>query len=144
MVKLRMRKIFPMIALLFALVCMGPQACAAKGDALNADEAKGILIELIPNVKILHVQQSAIAGLWEIGIDINGQKAIVYMDNAKKYIISPITRGEIIDIKTKASLTQESFQKINKVDVSTIPLKDALVMGDKTAKNKIIVFDDPD
>lgn len=123
---------------------MGPEACAAKGDALTADEAKEILNEVIPNVKIIHVKQSPMAGLWEVAIDMNGQKAIVYLDHAKKHIISPITRGEIIDMKTKTSLTAESFQKINKVDVSKIPLKDALVMGDKTAKNKIIVFDDPD
>ncbi|MBI5076074.1 MAG: hypothetical protein HZB62_13025 [Nitrospirae bacterium] len=140
-----MRKILTLIIILFALVCMRPEAiAAAKGDPLNAEEAKGILNDLIPNVKIIHVKQSPVAGLWEIGIDMGGKKAIVYVDHAKKHIISPITRGEIFDIKSKTSLTQESFQKINKVDVSKIPLKDALVMGDKTAKNKIIVFSDPD
>jgi thiol:disulfide interchange protein DsbC len=140
-----MRKIRIVIFVLIALVSIGPQAfAAAKGDTLNAEEAKAILSELIPNVKIIHVKQAPVAGLWEIGIDMNGQKAIVYLDHSKKHIISPITRGEIYDIKTKTSLTQESFQKINKVDVSKIPLKDALVLGDKTAKNKIIVFSDPD
>ena len=133
------------ISLLIALVFTGSQACAAaKGDSLSAEEAKGILNEVIPNVKIIHVKQSPVAGLWEIGIDMNGQKAIVYLDHAKKHIISPITRGEIYDIKAKASLTQESFQKINKVDVSQIPLKNAIVLGENTAKNKIIVFSDPD
>lgn len=140
-----MRKIWIMTFALVAILSMGPQACAAaKGDALNAEEAKSILNEVIPNVKIIHVKQSPMAGLWEIGIDMNGQKAIVYLDHAKKHIISPITRGEIYDIKDKTSLTQESFQKINKVDVSKIPLKDAIVLGDKTARNKIIVFSDPD
>ena len=124
---------------------MRPEAsAAAKGDTLNAEEARAILNELIPNVKIIHVKQSPVAGLWEVAVDMGGKKAIVYLDHAKKHIISPITRGEIYDIQAKTSLTQESFQKINKVDVSKIPLKDALVLGDKTAKNKIIVFDDPD
>jgi len=139
-----MRKIWILIFVLFALVFMRPEAYAAKGDTLNAEEAKVILNELIPNVKIIHVKQSPMAGLWEIAVDMGGKKAIVYLDHAKKHIISPITRGEIYDIKAKASLTQESFQKINKVDVSKIPLKDALVLGDKTARNKIIVFSDPD
>jgi len=111
---------------------------------LNAEQAKTILKDLIPNVKIINVQPAPITGLWEIGIDTGGKKAIVYLDYAKKNIISPATRGEVINIKTKTSLTQESFQKINKVDVSQIPLTNALVMGDKTAKHKVIVFDDPD
>jgi len=132
------------ITLLIALVFTGSQACAAAKGDLNAQEAQTILNEVIPNVKIIHVKQSPVAGLWEIGIDMNGQKAIVYLDHAKKHIISPITRGEIYDIKAKASLTQESFQKINKVDVSQIPLKNAIVLGENTAKNKIIVFSDPD
>lgn len=140
-----MRKILTLILILFALACLGPEAiAAAKGDALSPEEAKTVLNELIPDVKIIHVKQSPVAGLWEVGIEMKGKKAILYLDHTKKYVISPITRGELFDIKAKTSLTQESFQKINKVDVSKIPLKDALVMGDKTAKNKIIVFSDPD
>ncbi len=140
-----MRKILTLIVILFALISMRPEAVAsAKGDILSNEEAKTVLNELMPDVKIIHVKQSPLAGLWEIGVDMKGKKAIVYLDHTKKYVISPITRGEIFDIKAKTSLTQESFQKINKVDVSKIPLKDALVLGDKTAKNKVIVFSDPD
>ena len=137
-----MRAIWTLILIFATLVVVGAGACAPS--TLTNEEAKTVLGELIPNVKIIHVKQSPIAGLWEIGIETGGKKAIVYLDNAKKHIISPITRGDIIDIKTKTSLTQESFQKINKVDVSKIPLKDTLVLGDKMAKNKVIVFDDPD
>lgn len=119
------------------------QDCS-KCHTLSAEQAKTLLKDLIPNVKIIHVQPAPITGLWEIGIDTGGRKAIVYLDYAKKNIISPATRGEVISIATKSSLTQESFQKINKVDISQIPLSNALVMGDKTAKHKVIVFDDPD
>ncbi|NJD57764.1 MAG: hypothetical protein FIA94_15360 [Nitrospirae bacterium] len=119
------------------------QDCA-KCHTLSAEQAKAILNNLIPNVKIINVQHAPITGMWEIGIDMSGKKAIVYLDYAKKHIISPATRGEIVDIGTRASLTQESFQKINKVDASQIPLTNALVMGEKAAKHKVIVFDDPD
>lgn len=131
---------FPGSAFPFA---KGDQDCS-KCHTLSAEQAHTLLKDLIPNVKILHVQPAPITGLWEIGIDTGGRKAIIYLDYAKKNIISPATRGEVIDIKTKTSLTQESFQKINKVDISQIPLSNALVMGDKTAKHKIVVFDDPD
>lgn len=119
------------------------QDCS-KCHTLNAEQARNILSDLIPNVKVLLVQPSPVTGLWEIGIDTGGRKAIVYLDYAKKHIISPATRGEVVNIKTKANLTQDSFQKINKVDASKIPLKDALILGEKTAKHKVIVFDDPD
>lgn len=139
--------------MLFFLVLAFPGKASpfAKSDqdcatchTLNAEQAKTILNDLIPNVKVILVQPAPITGLWEIGIDMGGRKAIVYLDYAKKNIISPATRGEVISIKTRTSLTQESFQKINKIDPSQIPLKDALLFGDKTAKHKVIVFDDPD
>ena len=71
---------------LFALVTLSPEAFAAKGDSLSAEEARTILNEVIPNVKIIHVKQSPVAGLWELGIDMGGKKAIVYLDHAKKRI----------------------------------------------------------
>lgn len=135
-----MRKIWFITFALIAALCLGALAYAAKADALNAEEARTILNELIPNVKILYVKQAPVAGLWEVGIDSSGRKNVLYLDHAKKHLIS----GNVVNIKAKANLTQESFQKINKVDVSKISLKNALVMGDKTAKHKIIVFDDPD
>lgn len=131
---------FPEGAFSFAITDQDCKNC----HTLNTEQAKTILKDLIPNVKIINIQPAPITGLWEIGIDTGGKKAIVYLDYAKKHIISPATRGEVITIKTKTNLTQESFQKINKVDASQIPLTNALVMGDKTAKHKVIVFDDPD
>ncbi|MBI5846966.1 MAG: hypothetical protein HZB31_03305 [Nitrospirae bacterium] len=130
-----------MTFVLLSVLSLGPQACmAAKGDTLSAEEAKTILSELSPNVKVLYVQPAPVTGLWEVGVETNGKKAVLYIDHAKKHLVS----GNVVNIKTKTNLTQESFQKINKVDVSKIPLKDALVLGDKTAKNKVIVFSDPD
>jgi thiol:disulfide interchange protein DsbC len=64
----------------------------------------------------------------------------VYVHFSKNHVIS----GEIFDIKEKKSLTRERMADINRVDVSQIPLADALVMGEKDAKHKVIVFDDPD
>ena len=136
-----MRKIVMIALTLLLVVCMSQSAIAeAKGEMLTAEEARVALKDLIPNVKVLSVGQAPIAGLWEVAIDSGGRKGIVYLDHAKKYLVS----GNIHDIKTKANLTQESLQKITKVDASRIPLQDALVLGDRSAKNKVIVFSDPD
>jgi thiol:disulfide interchange protein DsbC len=149
-----MRKITLLIVLAAFLVLSGHGDAYAfsKGDqdcskchTITKEQAKSIMDNLFPNVKIIHAQPSPITGLWEIGIDVNGIKAIVYLDYAKNHIISPqATGGNVVDLKTKTNLTQESLQNISKVDVSQIPLKDALFMGDEKAKYKVIVFDDPD
>ena len=91
-------------------------------------------------MKVLEVRPAQVKGLFEVAVESKGQKGILYVDSSKKYIIS----GSILDVKTKTNFTQERYSDINKVDVSKIPLDDALVMGDKDAKYRVIVFDDPD
>ena len=60
---------------------------------------------------------------------------IASIDCSKRYIIL----GDLLDTKDKRNLTQERLTEINKVDVSSIPLDDALVMGDKSAPHRLIV-----
>jgi thiol:disulfide interchange protein DsbC len=140
---------------LLFILCIAALVISARGNAsafdkcgqecekchtLNVDQAKEVFKELGPNIDILGVQPGPIKGLWEVDIESGGRKNVVYLDFSKKKVIA----GNIIDVKTKTSYTQESLQKINKVDVSSIPLDNSVVIGDKDAKYKIIVFDDPE
>ncbi len=111
-----------------------------KCHHLKNDEAQSLLKDVFPDVKVLGVRPFPFKGLWEIAIEGRGQKGIVYVDFSKKHIVS----GAIFDLKTKANLTQERQIEISKVDVSKIPLDDAIVMGAKEAKHRVIVFSDPD
>jgi thiol:disulfide interchange protein DsbC len=111
-----------------------------KCHQITNDEILNLFKELIPDAKVLDVRPSFVKGIWEIAIETKGQKGIVYVDFSKKYIVS----GAMFNVKTKANLTQERLIEINKVDVSQIPLNDALVMGNKEARHRVIVFDDPD
>jgi len=52
--------------------------------------------------------------------------------------------GAVFNLKTKTNLTGDRLYSLNRVDISQIPLGDALVMGDKNAQYKVVVFDDPD
>jgi len=117
----------------------GDQDCL-KCHFLNADQAKEALKALIPDITIINVGPAPLKGLWEIGMESGGKKGILYLDFSKKNLIA----GNIFDIKTRTSYTQESLTKISKVDFSQIPLENSVVMGDKDAKYKIVVFDDPD
>ena len=115
------------------------QDCSAC-HTLSVDQAAKTLQPVIPDVKILEVTPGPIKGLWEVGVVSRGQKGIIYIDYSTKKVIS----GTILDVTTKTNFTQESFSRINKVDVTQIPLNNALVMGDSKAPNRVIVFDDPD
>ena len=111
-----------------------------KCHRITNDEILSLVKELVPDAKVLDVRTSFVKGIWEIAIEAKGQKGIIYVDFSKKYIVT----GAILNVKAKTNVTQERLIEINKVDVSQIPLDDALVMGDKDAKLRIIVFDDPD
>ena len=123
----------------YAFVQGAEQECV-KCHTLNAEQAKDVLSQLAPDVKILDIQPAPVAGFWEIGLQAGGQKSILYLDFSKKKLLL----GNVLDIKTRTNYTKTSFDKINKVDLSQVPLENSLVMGDKDAKYKIIVFDDPD
>ncbi len=112
----------------------------SKCHTLKKEEAAALIKLLDPNIKILNIKLTPLKSLWEIDVESGGKKAVVYIDITKKYLIS----GQILDIKSKRNLTQESGETLNKIDPSKIPLNDALVLGDKNAKKRVIVFTDPD
>ncbi|MCX7793998.1 MAG: XTP/dITP diphosphatase [Thermodesulfovibrionales bacterium] len=93
-----------------------------------------------PDLKVTDVIDSPLKGLWEVNFESQGRKGLVYIDYGKKFIIA----GNIFSSSTKENLTQERLSYLNRVDPSKIDLKDALVLGKKGAKYKVIVFDDPD
>jgi thiol:disulfide interchange protein DsbC len=141
-----MRKVILSAVIVFLLCPAFSYAFSSKGQdcskchTLKKEEAVTLLKGVIPNPKILDIRMTPLKAMWELDVEADGKKGIVYLDFSKKYLIS----GSIIEIKTKQNLTQERFSEITKVNVSQIPLKDALVMGDKNARLKVIVFDDPD
>lgn len=122
----------------YGFATMG-QDCS-KCHTLKKEEAEALIKEIIPNPSVTAINQSAAPAVWEVAVEAGGQKGIIYIDYSKKHLFL----GSLIDIKEKRNITQERFAELNKVDPAAIPLGDALVMGDKDATHKIIVFSDPD
>jgi thiol:disulfide interchange protein DsbC len=89
---------------------------------------------------VLGVGVGSVKYLFEISVESNGKKGIVYIDFSKKHLFT----GSLYQIQGKRNLSQESLSEINKVNVSQIPLGDAIVLGKKNAKYRVIVFDDPE
>lgn len=115
-----------------------------KCHTISTDEVRNILTKInAPDAKILKVQMSPASGLWEVSIDNKGQRGLFYVDFSKKYLIN----GSIIEVNAAIDKTKERLDALNKerrINRSLIPLKDALILGDKKAANKVIVFTDPD
>lgn len=112
----------------------------ASKDVMSKEAAAELLKVIMPDVKVLSVESAPVDGLWEVALESGGEKGIAYIDFAGKNVIF----GNILNVATKTNLTKKKFDEINKIDVSLIPLKDSIVMGNSMAKHKVIVFDDPD
>jgi len=130
------------------LFLAAPAAHAFTGDgcgsgactdchSLTRDEAAKILGGNIDNV--LSVGISPVGGLWEVAVEKAGQRWPLYIDFSKEFVIA----GQIIQLSTKKNLTGNRMMSMNRIDVSQIPLAGSIVVGSKDAKQRIVVFDDP-
>lgn len=142
-------KIFlPLIILLFPVILAVP-AYAFPPDAgggkkcadchkLSVQEAGELLKGAVDRVQ--RIETSEVPGLWLVEVEKGGQKFPVYIDFTKKYVFT----GNVIRLKDHQNITSQRMAELNKVDVSRIPLEDALLLGDRKAKTKVIVFTDPE
>jgi thiol:disulfide interchange protein DsbC len=106
--------------------------------SLTREEAADLLTGAVDNV--LSVEPSPVGGLWVVDIEKGGKRWPVYIDFSKGFLIS----GQIIRLSSKENVTQSRYQRLNPVDVSSIPLENSIVIGDAKAKRRIIEFSDPD
>lgn len=107
---------------------------------LTRAEAEKLLHGMVDNV--LSVEASPVQGLWMVDIVKAGRKFPVFIDFSKNFLLG----GQMIRLSTKEDITGARVMKLNevKLDNPRIPLEDALVMGNPSAKRKIVVFSDPD
>lgn len=89
---------------------------------------------------ISKVMFAEIPGLWEVDVKRRDKILPVFVDFSKQYLV----RGSIIKIAEKKDIAKKRYVDLNRVDSSQIPLDDALLVGNASAKSKIIVFDDPE
>jgi len=115
----------------------GGGACS-DCHSLTREEAGKILGGLVDNV--VSVSESPVGGLWLLEVQKGGKRGPIYIDFSKDFVIS----GQILQISSMANITGSRTAAPARVDPSTIPLAGALVVGKNTAKEKVIVFSDPD
>jgi len=115
-----------------------------KCHSLSSEEVQLILKKIkATEAKILKIQMSPIKGLWEVDIENKGQRGLLYVDFSKKYLVA----GSIVEVDAAINKTKERLEELNRgrrINPSSIPLKNALVLGSNAASKKVIVFTDPD
>ncbi|MHB8844430.1 MAG: DsbC family protein [Nitrospirota bacterium] len=138
-----MKKIFlataGIVLLLSPLAGAFPPPQGGSGDCtschkLDRKEADALVKKLNPVLTATEVKYPPVKGLWQIEVDAGeGKKGALMIDYAKKHFI---ILSQLIAI--------DAIGKPRKTDFSKLPLKDAVVLGAKGAKKKVVVFTDPD
>lgn len=114
-----------------------PKECR-ECHTLTADEAARILGGAVDNV--VAVLPGPFPGLFEVDVRKGGKTYPLYLDYSGKYLFN----GQVIRMSDRENLTGSRYLDLNRVDLSAIPLEDAVVIGKPEAKKRVIVFDDPD
>ncbi len=118
--------------------CAGNCTDCHKLEKKEAEELVSKMAEkkIIPGGHVTDIKLAPAKGLWQIDVDAAGKKGAIFLDFSKKYLI-----GQLIPVEAIGKLPEPAPAK---VDFSRLPLKDALIMGPKSAQKKIAVFTDPD
>jgi thiol:disulfide interchange protein DsbC len=129
--------ILPARSLAFGEAGCGEGNCA-DCHFIEIQETKEILKDLVMNVHA--VDFSEVPGLFIVdATGKNGKRGMLYMDFSKSYIIA----GSFLSIADKKNISKKEMIRLRRVDLTTIPLSDSLVIGDPGASKKLIVFTDP-
>jgi thiol:disulfide interchange protein DsbC len=138
---MEIKRLFRTAALLSALAAaLAAPALAASDKPLTVDEAAVLLKQLSAQIEVVSVKPAPVEGLWEVAVKVRGQVNVLYVDSSKANVFV----GSIIHVPSKLDLTKASLDEMTKVDFAQVPLGDAIAMGKREAKHKVVVFDDPD
>ena len=118
----------------------GCESDCRKCHSLTKPEATELVHQINPEVEVLGINNSPVGGLWELTVSVKGRKGLAYIDFAKKHIMT----GSIIEVKSKENVTDRRLYDITKIEQASIPLKDAIAIGNPDAKMRVIVFSDPE
>ena len=143
------KKLFTPLILLPLLACSQPAqpSKAASGavteqPAASADVTKRLTEKLEQiyqeqKLKVVSVRPTPMAGLYEVVVSGN---QIVYVDADAKHMLV----GEMIDMQSRKSLTEERMADISRIDYAALPLDKAIKEVRGKGELSMVVFSDPD
>jgi len=124
----------------FAATEKGHSGDCASCHKLTEKEATEILKKTGGTVK--SVKQAPVKGFFELLVERDSQKGIIYLDYSKKFLL----QGMIFNLEKLEPASAHKLEppKQKTIDVKSIPSKNAVIMGNPKAEKKLYVFTDPD
>lgn len=102
----------------------------------GADDVEKRLKEQYPATKITSVRESPVKGVYEVVMGRN----VAYTDESGRYMLF----GHLYDMQEQKDLTAQRLDEINRIDVSALPLGDAIKTVKGDGSRTLYVFSDPD
>jgi thiol:disulfide interchange protein DsbC len=105
---------------------------------LSMKEADGILEKLkaaraVPqNTTVKKIEEAPIKSAWTIEVEIDGKPAGILVDFSKRFLLTQVIPIDRIQ------------PRLEKTDPAKLPLQNAIILGDRGAKKRMIVFTDPE
>ena len=111
--------------------------------SLTEKDANELLKKTGINVK--SVKQAPAKGLFELLVEKDSKQGVIFIDYGKKHLL----QGMIVNLESLQPVSahaQELQQpkQVTTVDISKIPVENAVVMGNPKGPKKLYVFTDPD
>lgn len=105
--------------------------------AKNLADLKSNLQHNLPDLTIERILATPVAGVYEVD---SGHK-VFYVDSSGNYALI----GNLLDLRSKTSLTEQRSLALNRVDWQQLPLNLAIVrIKGNGHKNRLAIFTDPD
>ncbi len=118
-----------------ASIAFAASALAAVTPAETA-QIKARLQLVAPGIKVDAISRVGQSGLFEVTSGRN----VLYVDSTMHYVLE----GSLVDIDSKVNLTEQRTAELNKINFSSLPVRDAIVTIKGNGKRKLAIFSDPD
>ena len=127
----------------FAMAKEGCGGECTSCHTLTEKDANELLKKTGINVK--SVKQAPSKGLFEVLVEKDNKQGVLFIDYGKKHLI----QGLIVDLDTLQPVSAHAQdlpqpKQVTSVDVSKIPVNNAVIMGNPKGSKKLYVFTDPD
>lgn len=120
---------------LLAILLFGALTACGSHKARSPERIKESLLKEIPGLnKVDAVNKTKVPNMYEVVV---GHK-VFYVTDDGKYLVF----GNIIDVNSKKSITEERIQELSKIDWNQLPLDLAIKEVNGNGKRKLAVFAD--
>lgn len=112
-------------------------SCSANADSSNLAAVKKAFHTRFADREIIAVRTTPLKGIYEVAVQGN---QVVYVDQKVDYIMV----GDLIEVKSGTSLTEQRQSELSQVSWNSLPLRDAIKEVRGSGARKLAVFTDPD